>query len=338
MSIQNPNPGNHGQQSLNECNDKSPLVTSLNTDDPSGYCETDNSKDGSLKDVPGALDSWIDECKTNKKTGHGQHKQCDDMQTGQIVSEACKPNRDTIYRYSKSIRGCDEAVMDLFRNVIVIDEDGKAWPVPIVWASQERAVAAILQDNVRKDESLVVDRIKLPMLAIYQSDMQFAQDRFTYHRAIDYFRRLRPDKKPGFTTKESVHERDTVFGVARGIPIDVTYTLYAWTMYLEDMNQILEQILLKFSPIAYISVRGVQWETIVKLDSIANNLEVEPGDQNLRVVKFQFNLTAQTYIPQPIVRRKAVLKTSVDVHNSLNEEEINEVLARIEETIEELQE
>ena len=104
------------------------------------------------------------------------------------------------------------------------------------------------------------------------------------------------------------------------------------------MNQILEQILLKFSPIAYISVRGVQWETIVKLDSIANNLEVEPGDQNLRVVKFQFNLTAQTYIPQPIVRRKAVLKTSVDVHNSLNEEEINEVLARIEETIEELQE
>ena len=50
------------------------------------------------------------------------------------------------------------------------------------------------------------------------------------------------------------------------------------------MNQILEQILLKFSPIAYIRVRGVPWETGVKLDSIANNLDVEPGDQNIRVV------------------------------------------------------
>ena len=103
------------------------------------------------------------------------------------------------------------------------------------------------------------------------------------------------------------------------------------------MNQILEQILLKFSPIAYIRVRGVPWETGVKLDSIANNLDVEPGDQNIRVVKYQFNLTAETYIPQPITRRKAVLKTKTNVFNSTKQEEITEVLQRIDEAVEELQ-
>ena len=193
----------------------------------------------------------------------------------------------------------------------------------------------MMQDNVRKDNSLVVDRIKLPMLAIYSSDLQFNQDRYTYHKALDWMRRYRPDRKPGFATNEK-YERDTVFGTARGIPIDVGFTLYAWTLYIEDMNQIIEQLLLKFSPIAYIKVRGVPWETGVKLDSIANNLDVEPGDQNIRVVKYQFNLTAETYIPQPITRRKAVLKTKTNIFNSTEQKEITEVFNRLDDAVEEL--
>jgi hypothetical protein len=148
-------------------------------------------------------------------------------------------------------------------------------------------------------------------------------------------RRLRPDRKPGFTQRER-YERDTVFGVARGIPINRGYTLTAWTMYIEDIDQILEQILLKFSPIAYINVRGVQWETIVTLDSIANNVDAEPGEK-LRIIKYQFNFTAQTYIPQPIARKKAVLRTKTDIFNSVDEEKITEVFGRIEEAVEEFE-
>ena len=102
------------------------------------------------------------------------------------------------------------------------------------------------------------------------------------------------------------------------------------------MNQILEQIILKFSPVAYIKVRGVTWETQVKLDSIANNLEIEPGDQAVRVVKFQFNLTAESYIPQPIVRKKSVLSTKIELTNGLAEEEIDAIVDRIEETVKEM--
>lgn len=300
---------NHNQKSLVECLEKG-FEVKQPQNQPDSECGKSPEDTGFSPDVLG---------KANL---------CDPMQTGQIVNDPKKFN--TIYRYSKALRGTDEAVMDIFKNLVVIDEDGKAHPVPIIWGTQEKAVAAIVQDNVRKDNSLVVDRIKLPILAISSTDYQFNQSRYIYHRAIDYLRSSN-NNKPGFTYSEK-YQKDTIFGVAKGMPVDVSYTLYAWTLYIEDMNQILEQIILKFSPVAYIKVRGVNWEVQVKLDSIANNLETEPGDQALRVVKFMFNLTAETYIPQPIVRKKSILDTKVEITDMDGQETLSE----IEETVKEI--
>jgi hypothetical protein len=172
------------------------------------------------------------------------------------------------------------------------------------------------------------------MLAISSTDYSVDANRYTYHKAITFLKDNQ--NKPTFVESERF-ERDTVFGLARGIPINIGYTMYAWTLQLEDMNQILEQILTKFSPVAYIKVRGVLWEVCVKLDSIANNLETEPGDAALRVIKFQFGITAETYVNQPITRNKAVLNTKVDFVNSLNESEISEVIKRLEESVEGVQ-
>jgi hypothetical protein len=319
------NPGNHQDKSLNDCK-------------PTGPVETDRSVDGPPRDCPGPQGSgagWL-ERGASSKVNIGREAQCDPMQTGRIVEDMRNPEREVLYRYSKSLRGCDEAMLDLFSNVVVIDEDGKAHKVPIIWGTQERAVAWILQDNTRKDGSLVVERIRLPMMAIYSSGTDFDQTRYTYHKALDYLRGRGDGGRPGFHLKEK-SDRDTVFGVAKGIPVNKAYTLLAWTAYMEDVDQILEQIMAKFSPVAYISVRGVRWETIVTLDSVANNVDYEPGDQNQRIIKFEFNLTAKSYIPQPIVRKKSVLETRVDLHNSADEKEISEVLGRIETSVENIE-
>ena len=309
---------NHPEKSFVDCN-------------PKGFNFQENkTTPDTCSSEPNNLD-FLKESSINEKTGIGKGNLCDPIQVGKIVNDGT--NFNTIYRYTKALRGSDEAVLDLFKNIVVLDEDGKAHPVPIIWGTQEKAVAAMLQDNVRKDNSLVVDRIRLPIMAIHSQDYQFNQSRYIYHNAIDYHRRS--DGKPGLTNNER-YERDTIFGMSRGIPIDISYSLYAWTMYIEDMNQILEQIILKFSPVAYIKVRGVTWETQVKLDSIANNLEIEPGDQAVRVVKFQFNLTAESYIPQPIVRKKSILSTKIELTNGLEEEDIDAIVSRIEETIKEM--
>lgn len=301
---------NHNQKSLNECGVNNSNLEQQSSP-PDTFCGRGNKNDF----LPNEL---------------GKENLCDPMQTGQITND---PKRfDTIYRYSKALRGTDTAVMDLFKNLVVIDEDGKSHNIPIIWGTQEKAVAAIVQDNVRKDNSLVVDRIRLPMLAISSTDYQFNQSRYIYHRAIDYLRDS--NNKPGMTYSEK-YEKDTIFGVSKGMPIDISYSLYAWTLYFEDMNQILEQIYLKFSPVAYIKVRGINWEVQVKLDSVANNLEYEPGDQAIRVVKFMFNLTAETYIPQPIVRKKSILSTRVDIDNNKKNEDL-EIISSIEETVKEI--
>lgn len=320
---------NHtSQNNLGGCNPKG-SSSEINLDTAPPYCgpnDTPNKRglsDDSLEFLHSAM----------QKTGFGARVDCDPMQRGQIINDPEKPERDVLYRYSRSIRGTDEAMLDMFGNVVVMDEDGKAWPIPCVLGPPEKAVAAIVQDNVRKDETLVVDRIKLPLMAISQTSIDYDFERYVYHKALNYF--PRPDGKPGLTVSEK-YERDTVFGVARGIPINIGYTVTAWSMYREDMNQIIEQIYLKFSQAAYIRVKGVPWEIIVKLDSTANNMDLEPGDMAIRVIKYEFNMTVQTYIPQPIQRKKAVLKMKMDFVDGLTEDEITQVMARIEESVKEL--
>lgn len=304
----------------------------INLDGIPGGC--DPILPNSLKNVAGEFHS-----KANQKVGYGQSGQCDPMITGQITQDLrSTPNREVIYRYAKAIRGCDEAVKDLFSDIVCIDENSNVIPVPILYGTQERAVAHVLQTNVRSDSSLVVNRIKLPILSIYNSGVNPSKERYIYHQALDFFRNLRGDGKPGFTIQEGGtkgHERDTVFGVARGIPVDISYQLTAWTLYVEDMNQILEQIVPKIHPLGYIRVQGVHnWETTVRLDSVSNNIDTEPGDKQLRVVKYQFGMTAETFIPLPLARRKSVLSEKIDFVNVVDDSEITEVLSRLEVLIE----
>ena len=282
----------------------------------------------------------------------GQPIFCDPMQTGKIVDDCnapeLPPDKSVIYKYSRGLRSADMATKGLFEGVDVIDDQGNVMRIPIIWGSQEKAVQVILSNNVRKDNTGVVDRIILPMMSIYTSSYDFNRERYIYHKAIDY-KRLNvssfdnngnpvgnPAGSPGLTHKER-YERDTILGLARGIPIDLGYTLTIWTRFWEDMNQILEQITLKFSPVAYIRVQGVtNWETTVEIDGIANNLDMEPGDKNIRIFKFQVSLTTKTYIPQPIVRRKAVLKTKIDILDGISDDDIGCVLSKIEDAVGEL--
>ena len=277
---------------------------------------------------------WLED-KLNKKINIGSAAQCDPMQTGSIINSTDNPNRNVVYRYSKAIRSCDEAIRDLFSNVMLLDNDGKAWPVPIIFAPQEKAVMAMVSQNVRKDNALAVGRIKLPMMAYQNTGIAQNLEKYIYSAAVYYPRG--DDGKPNFTTSEK-YEKDTIFGVTRGIPVKISYRLSVWTMFIEDMDQIIEQIILKFNPQAYIKVRGVFWESIVKLDSLSSSIDAEPGDQKIGVKKYQIDMTAETFIPQPIVRRKAVLKTKIDIYNDTNEENITEVIARIEDSVDELKE
>lgn len=321
--------------SLNPCAEPGP-IKSVNNDPTPPFC---NDEPGCVNQnhTPGDGVDWLDEFSL-KKTGFGHSQLCDPIQKGYIINEqqgmGQDPDRSTQHRYSKAMRGCDEAMLDMFSDIIVLDDAGKSHQVPIIHGTQEKAVLAIMSPNYRKDNSLVVDRITLPILAIHASDVQQDLSRYTYHKAQNFLKNR--DGKPGFAIKEK-YDRDTVFGLARGIPINISYTLYAWTLYREDMNQIIEQIMKKITPMGYIKVKGVSWEVVVKLESIGNQIEIDPGDRAVNVFKYQFIMKVETYIPQPLTRYKSVLKTKIDLVNGIEEQDIDQIIMQLEEAVKEFQ-
>lgn len=313
------------QNTLNPC--AVPPQPDRNDDAPPPFCP-DPCADPSRRAVDGL--GWDEE---GCSLADGASALCDPMQSGLIVNDLDNPNPDVIYRYSRGLRGCDEAMTDLFRNVVVLDGEGKAHPVPIVWATQERAVAALLQSNVRQD-STVVDRIQLPTMAIYANGYSFNASRYTYSEATQYYHRERSKSKPRYVGDERA--QTDVYGVSRGLPVDISYTLYAWTMFAEDMNQIAEQVIGKFNKLAYIRVRGVSWEIGVELNSIGQNTNIEVGDKEQRLIKFEFGMTAETFIPQPIKHKKTVLRVRAEFLDGVGLEDTTGVIARIDESVKEI--
>jgi hypothetical protein len=215
--------------------------------------------------------------------------------------------RQLIFGYTRSIKNCDRSILDLFSDITII-HDNKIYPVPIVWGSQEKAVIYVFGENFinneeRKEEGLV-DRITLPVLALHGTDIEFDASRFIYHEARDY----RAGAGDSGLFNQEKRPFDTRFGISKGIPINRNYTLYVWAKYYENLMQIVEQIYLKFSPIAYIRFEGNRWETPVKLTGSASNITEDVGDRQTRILKYSFNLLAESHIQQPIKRDKTVLK------------------------------
>jgi hypothetical protein len=325
------NPGNYDKQPLNPCNQISPIANPLNNDPILPYCGDNNDPNLNRVNFPGEgfLDTECDEL-----NGLGHSKNYDPMLAGKLRNDPSNPDRRVNYRYTKALRSCDEAMKNFFSGMEVLDINGRAKTVPIIYATYERAVANLLQGNVRKDNSVVTDRIPLPTLSIHRTGLEFNEKRYVYHGGLSYLRDLR-DGKPGFTMSEKF-ERDTIFGVANGIPLTVSYELNGWCWYVEELDQIEEQIILKTTPMGYIEVKGVPWETILKKTGQADNVETESGEKQ-RVVKFKFNFAVETYLPQPIVRKKAVLKQTIEFFNTTNENEMTEAIDRLEIAIKDLE-
>ena len=231
--------------------------------------------------------------------------------SGAAVGQQPPPNlldsdRRYVRGYMKSLRGCDKAMKALFNDIIVEDPEGKAHNVPLIWGSQEKALLAAFGETMRRDGSGEITRVVLPIISLLGQDPQFSVERYTYSEALNWF-----DPLGGAFGQEST-PKDVRYAKSRGLPIDRSYILRVWSKYWEDLNQILEQIILKFNPVAYIEVEGVEWEIIVKLDSIGSNLDDSPGDSAIRILKYEIVMTAETYVVQPTVRERTVLSQNTE--------------------------
>lgn len=137
----------------------------------------------------------------------------------------------TKFRYYKFFRRADEAAMDEFRNIVVLDESGKLYKVPIIWADNDRTEAYV---KTPQEIDSKTTRLNLPVLNLFRGDLFFGDKIYVY------------------------------------------YHLTARTIYEEDMNQILEQVVTKFHP----KFKNAAGE--YSLLSIINNMY--PGGSNACII------------------------------------------------------
>lgn len=176
------------------------------------------------------------------------------------------------YKYKKIIRKTDERVMDLFRNLVTIKEDGKATIVPIMWCTYEA-----LRTTVAYDAK--TNGTRMPVMNLINVRINPSIDSYDDPRS--------PNLRPAFTIK---------------------YELNSLTALIEDGYQIIEQTLGKMCEPLYLDqddgyqtrvwLTGVdlmikQDTTNVKFDQGMIRLGETQGGEVLQALRNRFILFAE---------------------------------------------
>jgi len=175
--------------------------------------------------------------------------------------------------YKEMLRG----MIVSFNDVGYINSEDKFVDIMCIHANAERAVAKLKQDN----------NIILPILSIAQTISNNDDERRRIESVLVH-------------EKYWDEEKSRAFRVLSFAPraVNIMYQLNVWTKYMADMDQILEQVRLKFNPEMQVPTK---FSTLTKsyIDSEENVGTLEAADKEDRVLKKTLNIVVRTYIPNP---------------------------------------
>jgi hypothetical protein len=182
-----------------------------------------------------------------------------------------KHNISFIYR--ESLR----SMIASFNDIGYISAEDEFKPVKCLHANAERAIAKLKQE----------ENIILPMLTISQTTSSNDDARRRQESVLVNEKYWDKEKNRAFR----------VLSLAPR-PVDISYTLNVWCKYNADMDQILEQVRLKFNPDMNVPT---EFSTIAKASIERENAvgsEVA-GDKEDRVIQKSFDIVLKTYVPNP---------------------------------------
>jgi hypothetical protein len=171
------------------------------------------------------------------------------------------------------------SMIHYFSNMVCIDSEGKISEVKCIYANPERMIAKIKQET----------NIILPIISIAQNTSTTDLKRSRYKSMLVH---------------EVAYDRETnratrILSIAP-VPVVITYNINVWCKYKEDLDQLVEQIRLKFNPDADLSIDG--HDLIKAYLQEGESLEggnFEAGNQEDRTLKKIFTVNVETYINNP---------------------------------------
>jgi hypothetical protein len=189
------------------------------------------------------------------------------------IIELTRSKHKPSFIYKDSLR----AMISSFSDIKYISSEEEVTDVKCLHANAERAIAKLKQE----------ENIVLPMITISQTVSNNDVNRI---------------KQEGLLINEKVwdKEKNRAFRVLSLAPraVNISYQINIWCKYMADMDQILEQVRLKFNPEMQVPTK---FSTLAKafLDSEENIGSATAGDKEDRIMKKTLNIVLRTYVPNP---------------------------------------
>jgi hypothetical protein len=188
------------------------------------------------------------------------------------------------YYYYRVFKRTVVQFLDLFNDIQInrYTQDGtflKRIKVPLQYGPKEKTWYWIEQ---RKDDEA------LPVMGVQMAGVEFSLERMTNkHRKVC-----------------TGTDETTISRFLNPVPYDITFQLGIWSLYMYDIDQILEQILPFFQPYVYIRIPiealNTSFEAKVLFNSGTPEYESEYADEGRRILKYTLDFTVQTYMFKPV--------------------------------------
>ena len=173
-----------------------------------------------------------------------------------------------------------KTLTEVLNDFKVVKSDETVRTVGVVFASPERAIAKF-KDSVTT---------KLPLISVGFNGIEVDSQR----------------RRPSFNIVQSKtwdKEKRQAIRVYAMAPVaaDLKYSINIWAKYIEDMNQITEQLMLKFNPSVAVNTSfGDDFEIFI--EDVSDMSDLTPGDKQDRVIRRSVKVTAKGYIPSRTYR------------------------------------
>ena len=190
-----------------------------------------------------------------------------------VIYQMTRAKDNISFIYRESLR----SMIASFNDVGYISSEDKWTDVKCIHANAERAIAKLKQEN----------NIILPILSIGQT----VSDNDTTRQKTES---LLVNEKYWDSDKQKAIR---VLSLAPRA-VNIRYQINLWCKYMSDMDQILEQIRLKFNPEMQVPT---EFSTLAKayMDSEEDVGSVTGADKEDRILKKTMNVVLRTYIPSP---------------------------------------
>lgn len=177
-------------------------------------------------------------------------------------------------------RAFTRRIKELFGDFKVLKGDDTLRDVEIIYANPERAIAKIMEGK----------STQLPLLSLQLDGISLADDRRKPMEAL-------VEKKYWIAEKQ----RAVRYMALAPVAANLAFAINVWGKYVEEVNQITEQILLKFRPNLPIDIRPEEvYQSFIK--DVSDSFQVDVGDKKDRVLKRIIRFEVESYIPSKVFK------------------------------------